>query len=658
MVRYMQKKFLILSVLLGIIFGLFIYRVNDLAYHKHEKYLDKYKAIKEIYIKGASAPRGRILDINGKVLVDNIGINTIYYHKDALITKEEEMYIAESLAELTNYEYKYKEEKLKEFYHLKYPKEVNDLLSNEEKRLYNERKLSKDEIKEIQLERITEDMLNSLGELEKYSSYFYFLMQEGYIYDNKTLLKNVDDEVYASIIEASLSGVFGGLEWVRDYKYGNTLKTIFGEISNSLPKEKENLLSVGYSYQDKVGISGLEEYYENYLKGEKAVYKLENNNLKLVSDAKRGNDLVLEIDIDLQLKVEEILKTEITKAKKMPNTEFYHESYALISDPNTGNIRSIAGLRLLDNGEFQDVTINVIKNAYTVGSAVKAASLTVGYQNKLIDIGTKYNDSCVKLANLPAKCSYKRLGVLDDKRALAMSSNYYQFMIALKLAGNNYYYNMKAKVSEDDFKTYRDTFAKFGLGVKTGIDLPGELEGLKGDRVAIDLLLNLAIGQYDLYTPVGLLQYINTIASNGSRLKLNLMHSIKNGDEIIFEESVQKLNIIDLEEKYFKRIQEGLREVIASGTASWYVSPKTQAAGKTGTSESWIDSNLDGKLDSFVLSHTFLMYAPFDNPKYSMVVISPNISNINGKSKYRAQANRLIASGINDYLLSTLELDN
>ena len=53
-----------------------------------------------------------------------------------------------------------------------------------------------------------------------------------------------------------------------------------------------------------------------------------------------------------------------------------------------------------------------------------------------------------------------------------------------------------------------------------------------------------------------------------------------------------------------------------------------------------------------LLSHTFLMYAPFDNPKYSMVVISPNISNINGKTNYRAQVNRLIARDINDFLLS------
>lgn len=653
MVNKMQKKFLIFIVFLSLIFSLFIFRVSDLAYTKHEKYLDKYAAITNIYIKGGSAPRGRILDINGKVLVDNTGINTIIYHKPEYVTLEMELEVAEKLVELTNYEYKYDESKLKKFYLLKKKEECEKLITDQEKKLYSERKITKKDLETKKLERINNEMLSSLSDLEKYSSYFYYLMQEGYIYDNKTILKNISDELYAKILEMKLVGIFGELNWERDYKYGTTLKTIFGEISSSLPKEKMDLLNKGYSYQDKVGISGLEEYYEEYLKGEKALYKLENNNLKLIKKAERGKDLILEIDIDLQLKTEEIIKKQIEAAKKLPNTEFYRESFALISDPNTGAMRTIAGIRRLDNGDFQDVSINVIKNAYTVGSAVKAASLTVGFQNNIINIGTKYNDSCVKLANLPAKCSYRRLGVLDDKRALALSSNYYQFMIALGISGNKYSYNMKAQVNEKDFATYRDTFASFGLGTKTGIDLPGELEGFKGNQVAIDLLLNLSIGQYDLYTPVGLLQYINTIGNNGTRLKLNIVHSIKNEDNIIYEQKVKELNKIELEEKYLKRIQESLREVMKTGTGYWYTSPKTNAAGKTGTSESWIDSNLDGKMDSFVLSHTFLMYAPFDNPKYSMVVISPNISNINGKTKYRAQANRLIAKDINDFLLSS-----
>ena len=653
----MPKKLVLIITLITLIFAVFIIRVYHLAYKEKEYYLKEARNINEVYVTGSSAPRGRILDINGNILVDNIGVNTIFYHRQSGITLKEELNTAEALAKLTNFEYAYNKSKLKEFYMIKYSDKVDLLITREEYKLYNERKLTSADLEQLKLERITDEMLDNMSDLEKYSSYFYFLMNDGYSYDNKCLLSDVSDKVYASILEANLPGVFGEMEWKRVYLYDDTLKTIFGSISNSLPKEKEHLLSEGYSLTDKVGISGLEEYYEEYLKGEKAIYKVgSNNTLELVSEAKRGNDLVLNIDINIQLEVESIMKEEMLKAKKTANTEFYKESFALVSDPLTGNIKAIAGIRLITNGKdysFQDVSINVIKNAYTVGSAVKGASMSVGYKEKVIDIGTKITDSCVKLANMPAKCSYKRLGTLNDIQALALSSNYYQFIIALGIMGYDYTYNMKAIATEEHFNTYRRTFAEFGLGTKTEIDLPHESTGLKGSTIAPDLLMNLAIGQYDLYTPVELLQYINTIATSGSRLKLNIMNSIKNDEEVILTNEVKELNKVNLEEKYFERIQEGFNSVMRSGTGYWYVNQNINAAGKTGTSESYIDSDNDGTLESFVLSNTFLMYAPFDNPKYSIVVISPNTSNLDSNSTYRSPVNRLIARRINDFLFSS-----
>lgn len=653
----MPKRIIIILMFIASIFGIFIYRVYSLAYQNRDFYLNEARAINEVYVSGSSAPRGRILDVNGNILVDNIGVNTIYYHKPSGVTLKDELFVAEELVKITNYEYMYDIDRLKKFYSIINSSKVDSLITEEEYQLYSERKLTSQDLSERKMNRITDDMINSMSTLEKYSSYFYFLMNEGYSYDNKCLIENASEEVYASVLERNFLGIFGEMEWKRVYNYGDTLKTIFGEISNSLPAEKDYLLDRGYSLTDKVGISGLEEYYEEYLKGEKAIYKVgSNNSLELVKEAKRGADLVLEIDINIQMQVEEIIKEEILKAKKTANTEFYKESYALISDPATGSIKAIAGIRLITNGKdssFQDVSINVIKNAYTVGSAVKGASMAVGYKNGIIDIGTSITDGCVKLANMPAKCSYKRLGRLNDVEALALSSNYYQFIIALGIMGYNYTYNMEAEASMEHFNLYRNTFAEFGLGAKTGIDLPNESLGLKGETVAPDLLMNLAIGQYDLYTPVELLQYINTIASSGTRRTLSLMHSVINGDEILLEHTNEVLNQVELEDKYIKRIQEGFRSVMKSGTGYWYINTSIPAAGKTGTSESYIDNDLDGNLESFVLSNTFLMYAPYDNPKYSIVVISPNTSNLNSNSKYRSPVNRLIARSINDFLFSS-----
>ena len=653
----MPKRIIVILMFIASIFGIFLYRVYSLAYQNREFYLNEAREINEVYVSGTSAPRGRILDVNGNILVDNIGVNTIYYHKPSGVTLKDELFVAEELVKITNYEYMYDIDRLKEFYSIINSSKVDSLITEEEYQLYSERKLTSQDLSEMKMNRITDDMINSMSTLEKYSSYFYFLMNEGYSYDNKCLIENASEEIYASVLERNFLGIFGEMEWERVYNYGDTLKTIFGEISNSLPAEKDYLLDRGYSLTDKVGISGLEEYYEEYLKGEKAIYKVgSNNSLELVKEAKRGADLVLEIDINIQMQVEEIIKEEILKAKKTANTEFYKESYALISDPATGSIKAIAGIRLITNGKdssFQDVSINVIKNAYTVGSAVKGASMAVGYKNGIIDIGTSITDGCVKLANMPAKCSYKRLGRLNDVEALALSSNYYQFIIALGIMGYNYTYNMEAEASMEHFNLYRNTFAEFGLGAKTGIDLPNESLGLKGETVAPDLLMNLAIGQYDLYTPVELLQYINTIASSGTKRTLSLMHSVINGDEILLEHTNEVLNQVELEDKYIKRIQEGFHSVMKSGTGYWYINTSIPAAGKTGTSESYIDNDLDGNLESFVLSNTFLMYAPYDNPKYSIVVISPNTSNLNSNSKYRSPVNRLIARSINDFLFSS-----
>ena len=646
----MQKSFYKLVFLLSIVFIVFLVKTFNIAYAHHDYYLQEYQKISEIYVKGSSAPRGRILDINGKVIVDNIGVNNINYHKSSSITSKEEIEIAKKLVELTNYTYQFKDTDLKEYYYVLYPTKVNNLITAEENKNYFERKITKEELTNLKLSRITNEMLNELSDLEKYSSYFYNLMNTGLNYDNKVLLRDITDDLYASILENNLKGIYGEIDWSRTYNYQDSLKTILGKVSNTLPREKEYLLNKGYSYLDKVGISGLEEYYEEYLKGEKALYKLEQNNLRLVSPPKRGNDLILEIDIDMQQQVETILKEQILKAKKEPNTEFYKESYALISEPSTGNIKVAAGIRILDNNEFQDVSINVSKNAYTMGSVIKAASMAVGYQNKVIDIGTTMLDNCVKLANIPAKCSWKKLGRLNDIKALALSSNYYQFIIALGVSGYKYTYNMEAPVTEDAFLKYRNTFKSFGLGTTTGIDLLNESTGLISAKKAPDLLMNLAIGQYDLYTPLNLLQYANTVASNGNRLKLNLMNSIKNEDKTIIENSPTLLNKVDLEEKYFMRIKEGLREVIKSGTGYYYTAKNLDAAGKTGTSESYIDSDYNGSLDAYVISNTFWLYAPTTNPKYSLVVISPNTSNLNGKTDYKSGVNRLIARNISDFL--------
>lgn len=74
----------------------------------------------------------------------------------------------------------------------------------------------------------------------------------------------------------------------------------------------------------------------------------------------------------------------------------------------------------------------------------------------------------------------ENLGNTNDIKALAYSSNVYQFMIAIKVGNGNYKYNEALKIDEDAFNKYRDMYAAYGLGVKTGIDLPVESLGYSG----------------------------------------------------------------------------------------------------------------------------------------------------------------------------------
>ena len=622
-----MKKKMYLYLLVIAVFGVFLTRLVFIWSDK-EFFTLALENKTVVYVSGGSAPRGRILDTNGKVLVDNLGVKTIYYNKIKGISTSEEIEIAKKLAGILSVDEGSILEQ-KEFW-LVNNNNGSNLITEEEYKLLDERKLSSSDLYDLKIERITEDMLNEENELFRECAKIYSLMNDGYVYSKKEILKRVSDEEYAKVIESDIPGVTGELSWERIYLYGDTLRNILGSVGSIPSEEVDEYLSNGYELTDIVGISYLEKEYEEYLKGEKAKYLVNSDNtLTLVEEEKKGNDLVLSIDIDIQVKVEEIIKDKILLGKKYPNTDYYKDSYALVSNPLTGEIIAMAGIRHNSDDTWSDISLNTINKSFTIGSAVKGATIAVGYQNNLIEMDKYITDSCVKLYLTPQKCSFKSLGRINDLTALAYSSNYYQFMIAIALTGNTYTPNMKLNATEEHFKIYRDMLASFGLGAITNIDLPGETTGIIGSTVADDLLLNLAIGQYDTYTPIEVLQYINSMAS-GTRMSLSLMKEIRNDDEVVVKNEIEVLNDVAVDEEYLNRIREGLTLVLKEGTGKIYVRDDLLAAGKTGTSQSFYDSNNDGVVDVETITSTFAGYFPNEDPKYSVVVITPNISHNNG----------------------------
>ena len=463
---------------------------------------------------------------------------------------------------------------------------------------------------------------------------FFKKVNNSYKYEDIILKDNLDEKEISLVLNSDVKGLFIKESFERFYPYKDTLKNVLGSVGFIQKENKNYYLKKGYKLYEKVGISGLEREYEEYLKGTNAKYKVNNDNsLTLISHGKKGSDLYLSIDINLVNEINTIIKEELVKAKKHLNTQYLNDTFVIVGNPKTSEVYSLNGQRYLNDNTFTDISLNNINSAFTMGSVVKGATISVGYKYNLIEKGKKILDGCVKLKNKTEKCSFKELGYLDDVSALKMSSNYYQFLIAISLLGKKYTPNMDLNATEKEFNIYRDMLSSYGLGIITGIDLPNEKPGLKGNIISDDLLLNLAIGQYDTYTPIELFNYINTLAMKGKRISPSLVNEIKNNDFIIYKNKHEVVDNVQISNDDFNQIHKGFYEVMNNGTGLGFMNRSLLPAGKTGTSESFIDTNNDGKIDTKTLTLTMAGFFPYDDPKVSLIVVCPNTSHNNGKNK-------------------------
>lgn len=665
-----EKRYLFISVIIILVFISISARLFQLQVLENNEYKEKLVESTEKIIEGSSSPRGRIYDRNYNLLVDNKAVKTIYYKKEEGITTKDEIKLAYKVAELISVDYsKLSEKMLKTFWYKNNPDIAEGKITKKEWDKYNERKLDDNDINDMIYERITSDELSKYNELDKETAYIYYLMNKGYSYAEK-IIKNQDvtDEEYAEISENidTLKGFNTKLDWERIYPYGDVFKSILGNVSSSaqgIPSElTKYYLSNGYSMDDRVGISYLEYQYEKYLKGTKAKYKVTNgNNYELVSEGKRGNDIVLTIDINLQKYLEESLSKEVLQTKNEINTQYYDHSFAIVSNPKTGEILAMAGKQAKRNSNggyyISDYTPGTITTSVTPGSIVKGASMLVGYKYGAISIGEYQQDECIKIKSTPEKCSWRTLGYINDINALAYSSNVYQYKIAIKVGKGTYRYDQGLSLDEGAFDKYREMYSSFGLGVKTEIDLPSESLGYSGSSKLPGHLLDFSIGQYDTYTPIQISQYINTIANGGTRYQPYLLKEVYKAPnnkqdkfgEKIHETSPNKLGTIDVESKYMSRVKEGFRAVVSYGLGTAYMGNyQSIGAGKTGTSQSFIDTDGDGKVDTGTISTSFVGYAPYNDPNMSIVVISPDVATANADTT-SAINKRLSSEIVNKY---------
>ena len=640
-----EKRYKVLVIIIVLVITILFVKFFYLQVIQKDMYKEKLNTLTKRIVEGDTAPRGRIYDRNGNIIVDNKSIKTIYYKKPSNFSTKKQIEEAYKVAEYIDVDYsKLTENMLKRFWILNNPNEANKRIKTKEWKKLELRKITNDDIEELKLERVRNDDLGSYSELDREACYIYNLMNRGYYYTEKIIKnKDVTDLEYAKIAENinKLPGFNVKLAWERTFPYGDVFKTMIGNVSSSSTGVPYNLkdyyMEKGYNLSDRVGTSYIELQYEEYLKGTNSKYQINTDgSYTEISKGKRGNDIVLSIDMNLQSEIERILEEELLYAKSEPNTQYLDKVYAIINNPKTGEILAMASKQATANDsgwyDIVDYTPGIITSSVTPGSIVKGASHTVGYATGNLQIGEVRNDACIKIAATPLKCSYTEYGNIDDIQALKYSSNTYQFHTAMKVGGGKYIYDGALVIDKSAFDTYRNTFAEYGLGIKTGIDLPNESLGYKGKSRLSGLLLDFSIGQYDTYTPIQISQYMSTIANNGTRIQPHLLKAVFKSSneplsEVVTEFNTKELNKVNLDEKYMNRIKEGFKQVLEpGGTGYGYINSWHKPAGKTGTAQSFIDTNGDGIIDTQTTTATFSGYAPYDNPEVVFTVISPDIS--------------------------------
>ncbi|WP_433745063.1 peptidoglycan D,D-transpeptidase FtsI family protein [Falsibacillus pallidus] len=647
-----------------LLFSLLILRLGVVQIVFGQDYKKEVERIEDVTVP-MSSPRGKMFDKNFKAIVDNTPLNAITYTRTQSTKQEDMLKVARELATMINQPTnKVTEREMKDFWIMKHPNEAKEKITKEEWDKFKEKKLDSDQIYDLQLKRIKEEELKMLSKSDLEVLAIYRQMIGGYNLVPQTIKnQNVTDEEFARVSAhlESLPGVNITTDWDRYYPYGSTLKTILGNVSDKSEGLSKELapyyIAKGYSRNDRVGKSNLELQYEDILQGEKGkILNLTDKSgnvisSETVSEGQRGKDIVLSIDMELQKKVDEILSKELWAAIKSPGHELLDRAFVTMMNPYTGEILAMAGRQYGIDDEtgkpiLKDFTQGAYTTSYALGSAVKGATVLTGYKTGAIKPGDYIYDEPLYIADTPRKKSYVNMGNINDLTALKRSSNVYMFKTAIRIGHGVYRPHAALPLDLSAFDTMRNCFRQFGLGVRTGIDLPDEQVGYEGKVKLPGLLLDFAIGQYDTFTPLQLVQYISTIANGGYRMEPHVLKEIrepvKDPGEIgpIIEEVEPKvLNTLDMKPEWIARVQEGFRQVAQEpgGTAystfytSRYSSVKTtySPAAKSGTAQGLYDGPKRaefvkaGKEIPMTWNLTLAGYAPNDHPEVAFSVVVP-----------------------------------
>lgn len=638
--KIVNRRILVFGVIVVLIFCIIAIRLIFIQVREKDNYtakLESYSSQKQT----DSTSRGEMLDRNGKVLAKTTAAHNIIYFPPKDVTSDEQWKLAQKFAkdfevkhdDMTNSDY----QDLYIFLH-----KGSNGKKDGGKNLLTEKELSSKltgiEQEKLIRSRITKDMVNELSDdMTKNAFTVYLAMRKLPSNQNKVILEDVNDDKVAKLTENKEN--YPGFDvdlgsWKREYPYKTLLRDVMGTITSTkqgVPAElREYYEAKGYALTDRVGKSGLEQQYQSLLRGTPKVSDIsyDKDGTAIMNESvsgKNGYDLHLTIDVDLQEKVDKILKDTVSKYAGTAGREKFNKAIVVLMNPETGEIYTMSGM-YKEGKDIINYSSGAYLDSFVSGSVVKGATVYMMLDNGIQTRTSIENDAPIKIQGTAEKSSYKTYGPVNAITALGHSSNVYMWLSVIKLAGGHYQYDKPLGIDESKmnstFKIMRSYYSMFGLGTKTGLDVPNETSGLTGSAQQAGNLLDFAIGQYDMYTPMQLAQYVSTIANGGKKIQPKLVNTATevNSNNTVYENKTKVLSTLPGSEEDLETIQKGFREVVtlgASNALGEINAMSVKVAAKTGTAQ----VKVDGK---DYTNASLIGYAPYgDSPKVAFACSVP-----------------------------------
>ncbi len=567
-----------------------------------------------------TAPRGEILDCYGrKIAVNRDGYNIIFnkaYVKDNLNTiiltlinlaKEYEAEWVDKLPITASSPYKYIE-----------GEKTDKLLKTLDLANYATAENCFDEmVKRYKLEGFSRSEQRKIMGVRYSMEILDFSISYPY-----TFAEDIPTEFMRHISESSflLDGISIDVVPFREYTDTTLAVNLIGSVGPIFEEDWEYYKERGYSYNDKVGKSGIEKWGEEYLRGidgEITYYLDAKGNIietEITKEPIAGKTIMLSLDKNIQRLAQDSLENKVKDLRSRGSS--CKAATAVAIEVSTGKVLAAANYPTYDsatmNKDYNQLAEDPAKplmdrafqGIYPVGSTIKpgvsVAALETGVYRNGETVG------CVQTYNYfsdyKPKCLHHH-GSINLKTAISKSCNYFFFEMGKRIGAT----------------TLTDYFKQFGLGVKTGVEIndsAGLLLEPDSDRVG-GTTLQIAIGQLNAFTPLQLANYTATLANGGTRYKVSLIDKVVTYDmsSTFLTVKPEIKNEMKISESTLAAVKEGMLSVTEEGTGRLALSDyPIKVGGKTGTSQ------VNNAADHSV----FIAYAPFDNPQIAISVVLEN----------------------------------